>query len=475
MNKQKSFVFDSIIGELESEINSKSYQIKRLPIYKNHIEGHVECYSPSYSIFKDNNHLVDIIDISSCQPEERKQKIIEMHQHARTCGTLFYLFFYDGKTIQGLHLLTEMKNEGLSRKYPFVNPIVDYHDNTIDNLWTTTQENMVKRILNCDVSTIKHTIIVELYNKVLSWFESNEEVSFRNAVLDLVSSWMNDETSDIINCITNSKLSIIPKEEDKLFSAILGTVRSNTLYRYVRRSTLEYLIKEGTHSMSSIACMNDSTECFYADEYIGKRMKGSKESRQIDYEFNYDNFITSFSLCSPEELTMWRLYGDEAKGAVLVFDIQKLGLSDSFLLAPVSYPREEGKHIELDFLKFLMNEIYDHHNLIFCRWPVWKLFFKPFGFKVEAEVRLLLTSNNINNMNICWVFANGIYSPINTFTLNRKKQKEILYPFPLCKIVLGSRFPATDVNEVLIKKRLEDFDLKVEVETSKIDYYRVND
>ena len=169
---------------------------------------------------------------------------------------------------------------------------------------------------------------------------------------------------------------------------------------------------------------------------------------------------------------MWRLYGDESKGVCIEYDISNLNLPPNFHIAPVSYPQDNGQHLELEFIKYLTNEMFDYHKLVLSRWNVWQRFFKPRGFKVEKEIRLLFHPKETIAEKTQWVFANGIYSPIYMFSL---KEKDKDYPLNISKIILGSRFPAQDVNKILIEKRFKEYGLTVYVETSIIDYYRVNE
>lgn len=470
MEEKHSKDWESTLLRIEKGINKEVFSIKKNPIYKGMFGDEKYELSPTCSICRSMHYIADIYDLSDISDKERNSEIKKIcHNMNFEDRKLYYLFFYNKGLWYGRHMYESKNNNPISTSKYYIGPFTDYTVNYIDSLWPTTIEDVLIRINTTDEIVIKDIIITDFKNKVKRWFDENENVSFQKKVLEVIDKW----TYLSVSRITKTKFSIFPEKEDELFLAVLGEIKEKRLYRYISRLSLDYLIGEGTHAMSSITCMNDKTECYYASDYLTEEnIVPSKSNRCLDYLINYDDFITSFSLCNPNELTMWRLYGDETKGVCVEYEFANKKLPKGFYLAPVSYPQEDGNHIELNFIKFILSELFDYHKLISLHWQVWQRFFKPFGFKVEREIRLLFHPQSTTFEKVKWIFANGIYSPIYLFSIKKDNGD---YPLEITRIVLGSKFPAHDVNKELIERRLSEFGLSVKVDTSEIDYYRVNE
>lgn len=470
--------FESVLKKLENEICKGVYSIVRNPIYKVKCGDEEYVLNPTCSIYRGKHNIADIYDISRWTDENKNTEIIKICRYTSCFDrSLYYLFFYDNGVWKGYHLYHSMISDS-NIKFNYYDPFTEYIEKYSESLWTTSLKDILLRIKTSDELDIMNNIINDLKKKIENWMNANNEASFRQQVLDLVNQW---QLHSLLR-VTRTKFSLNPKDEDELFLAVLGKNETSKLYRYVSNSALKHIINDGTHAMSSIVCMNDKTECYYANDYVVEKDESDKNNvlfdtleNGIDYILNYDAFITSFSLCSPDELTMWRLYGDETKGVCIEYEVTNLNLPLGFYLAPVSYPRKDGRHLELDFIRFLSHELYDYHQIVLLRWHVWQRFFKPIGFNVEKEIRLLFCPQDNKKDNIKWVFANGIFSPIYMFSINKGNGNFPIYPLSITQITLGYRFPAKDVNKELIKLRLDEQGLNVNVGVSTIDYYRVNE
>jgi len=80
-----------------------------------------------------------------------------------------------------------------------------------------------------------------------------------------------------------------------------------------------FAMKNGSHVMCSITCMNDKGETSYADKYVGY---GAYANSTTSIKENNDCFI--LSCCNKDmvdNLTMWRLYGNDGKGVCLEYDV----------------------------------------------------------------------------------------------------------------------------------------------------------
>lgn len=227
--------------------------------------------------------------------------------------------------------------------------------------------------------------------------------------------------------------------EDAFFSYLLNGKIPTKLCRFTTRHNLFLLLKDGKQNMCSIVCMNDKSEENYADDKVGyTRMQGSSLPE------NNNCFIVSLM---PEEkaddLTMWRLYGDDAKGVCLNYEIENRQrgrrLKGDFYISSISYGVNEKSHPELDFLRNLLRVNIDHWHFHLNRWMIWKHFFKSFRFKDEKEVRLLYLSKDKSKEDKKWIEneTSGIVSKMLLFQMNPTNA----FPLRLCNVIVGPKAP----------------------------------
>ena len=261
--------------------------------------------------------------------------------------------------------------------------------------------------------------------------------------------------------------------EDAFFTYLLNGKIPSRLCRFTNRHNLFLLLKDGKQNMCSIVCMNHKREENYADTKVG--MKGSYGSALLE---NNNCFIMSLM---PEEksddLTMWRLYGDNAKGVCLnyEFDDKHRGrrLKDDFYVAPISYGIDEKSHPELDFLKYVLGININHWHFHFNHWMIWKHFFKSFRFKDEKEVRLLYLSNAKKTEDKKWIenSESGIVSKMLMFPMIPNNE----FPLRLCNVIVGPKAPEpTKIAEqfAFIVSQEWDTYTPIVIRESKIKEYR---
>lgn len=261
--------------------------------------------------------------------------------------------------------------------------------------------------------------------------------------------------------------------ENKFFQSLLGTIESNvTLYKYASAKFIDY-IKEDNISMMSIVCMNDTTECDYADDYLrGKGLDPIFQKSEV-YTLSSHTFITSFTK-KPDDLTMWRLYGDNCKGVSVGFKTDII--SNGFNLAKVSYAERDKSHKELDFIKELSNIVVNNRTFYLRTFIIWKHFFKPYDYKDEEEYRLLyFPGYHINNRT--WIYTNnGIFTPLASFSSGKLDTVKPQYPLYISEIWLGPKMPQKEVNQYMIELMLNDKNgwtsKDVQVVISNINNYR---
>lgn len=199
------------------------------------------------------------------------------------------------------------------------------------------------------------------------------------------------KVEDIEKGISSSTYSFSTGKEDELFLILLERVTGSKLCRYTSIDSLYELFKNEKQNMCNIVCMNDRGEYSYADNYVFGRYPqiGTNDFNELD-----NCFILSLLDKSQEDnLTMWRLYGDDAKGACITYEANRHimgGIYNQFFLAKVSYGQLNKKHPKLEFIKALIKALsLRGWGFTLKRWNIWKHFFKSHLFAVENEVRLM--------------------------------------------------------------------------------------
>ena len=230
-----------------------------------------------------------------------------------------------------------------------------------------------------------------------------------------------------------------PSAEDAFFSHLLNRRIPTKLCRFTTRHNMFLLFKDGKQNMCSIVCMNDKSEETYADKRIG----WDESWGSIHLENNNCFILSLMPQEKSDDLTMWRLYGDDAKGVCLNYEIQEKQrgrkLKGDFYISSVSYGENEKKHRELDFLRGVMQINLNHWQFQLKRWHIWKHFFKSFRFKDENEVRLLYLSDGKTNEEKQWIenSASGIVSKMLLFPMIPTNT----FPLTLTNVIVGPKAP----------------------------------
>lgn len=273
---------------------------------------------------------------------------------------------------------------------------------------------------------------------------------------------------------------LVDKFENLLFKTLLGKIGINApIFKYTNAGSILYTSKN-EQAMTSVVGMNDATECMYADVYLKEKGLDTFLDNNTYAMFGSKAYITSFST-KEDDLTMWRLYGDDAKGIAYEYKAIDEELPEGFYLAPVSYANDIGVHKELDFVAEMGKMIIDNCLLSFKNLYLWKYFFKPKEYMVENEVRLLFFSSNPQDKSTWIETSTGMIAPMRIFPLVDKSndydcKKVNLYPLQIVRIWLGPRMPDAQANKDNIGLLLnEAFGWTKEshpIESSKIENYR---
>ncbi|MCM1142667.1 MAG: DUF2971 domain-containing protein, partial [Muribaculum sp.] len=198
-----------------------------------------------------------------------------------------------------------------------------------------------------------------------------------------------DDLKDIIAsaCFVsfdNSTFIIDESTERHFFLKLLGDT-ANKVCRYTSVPSIYRTINDKEQSMCSIVCMNDTSELHYAASLIGY------EALEFRREGNSCYILSCADKRKKDDLTMWRLYGDDGRGVNIEYDVDKhfIDSYSSFSMAPVSYADKYGVDRRLDLIKNLLGVTIGGAKLSLSQWGIWQHFFKPYEYHDEAEIRLL--------------------------------------------------------------------------------------
>lgn len=230
--------------------------------------------------------------------------------------------------------------------------------------------------------------------------------------------------------------------------------------KYTTLDTLVAVLQSGKMRMNSIVSMNDKTEIGFLEEYI----RNYKEDFD-KYLFADKEFITSFTT-RIDDLDMWRLYGDNARGVCMVFErINK----DSDELFNISYIAEKSDVLEKiaklqDALKD--NSIRFRMNLL----KKYQHFLKLSDYSSESECRLMVNSEKTDG----WFINrdNGILTPYIEKKLVREVEEDNIYPFRLSGIILGPASRELTANMMQVLYMAAQCQYSLFVKQSKITSYR---
>jgi hypothetical protein len=243
--------------------------------------------------------------------------------------------------------------------------------------------------------------------------------------------------------------------ENQFFNHLLGEFKETKICRYTSLKSFFTSVHNTTFRMNGLVGMNDKTEINYVDDYLNDFPIPFQKLHHNTVSAINKRYISSCSLQSmADNLTMWRLYGDDCKGVCLFYKVNKFNLNNHTLLQKVSYADKSGIHPLLEFLKWIKRDIENILELTFefGKLRYWKHFFKPFDYSVEKEVRLLvIDSNDVPIEKKNWVLTDNhsILNPVIDIRLNHPD-----FPLVLSEIILGPKCPESEINKVQIEELL---------------------
>ena len=118
--------------------------------------------------------------------------------------------------------------------------------------------------------------------------------------------------------------------------------------------------------MNGLPGMNDKNEGLFAWNMIYKLDNTDNEENKKRRRETNNAFIVSYSSSNLiDDLTQWRLYGDDAKGVCCVYKIDKDKLIDRFFLHNVRYIKESDNSDDIsdDLLHLFLEYSKEHSDL----------------------------------------------------------------------------------------------------------------
>lgn len=235
--------------------------------------------------------------------------------------------------------------------------------------------------------------------------------------------------------------------------------------KYTTFDSLIAILESGKIRMNSIVSMNDKTET----DFLGDVIRNYKE----DYEQEYDKylfadkeFITSFT-SRIDDLDMWRLYGDNARGVCMVFERDSKKNDDLYNIRYIDPESEEIEKVEALMEVLKKKGIKFRLNLLQkCRH-----YLKHADYQAEEETRLLIDSEKPDG----WFInrENGILTPYVERPIRKSGDlEEGDYPFRLRRIILGPSIREKHANWMQVFYMAHQYGYYLSVEESRIQSYR---
>lgn len=247
--------------------------------------------------------------------------------------------------------------------------------------------------------------------------------------------------------------------------------------RYMSLESFFKTIDEQKIYFGSIVGMNDKSEVDYYEKNIYANSTFFDNCTKKEIQKINRAFITSYVKENKiDDLTMWRLYGDDGKGICLVFSVNEHYENQEYYLREISYGSDDNSHEEVKFLNQFTNFLSESKqqdvnvsSFIFNQSYIWKYFFKSKHYSVEEEVRLLYYNEN-NVIKPVWRLSNDIIVPSVFINF---KDLSLDFPLLLIGVIIGPKALEGEINKKQIEHFMEEKGYSDRFVTlSQIDNYR---
>ena len=352
---------------------------------------------------------------------------------------------------------------------------------SVEDLLTTINSGFLK-IQNPKIDKIKDAIKKKLYN-------CEEQISsFYPELTDIAEKYISYLKYNINNNtyeLGDNSGKLKDKPENKFFIDLINFRKDipKIFYRYTSLNSIFSSIDKKSFLFNGIMAMNDISEVNYAEKILLGVPELNKDSDlNLVHKIN-QKFI---SCCSEvyDDLTMFRLYGDNGKGVCLTFEFDKHHQSnfENIYVGRVSYAKSENEHAELSAIECFTLGAHELGEVLdLTEFQIWKHFFKPHHFAVEKEIRILFFNDTVEispeikySKEVKWKISD--YGSINPFLNFEWKDDEL--PIKLKEILLGPNVPEKIANHlqlraILRKRHFGDNSMEmVDIKDSSITNYR---
>ncbi|WP_445454295.1 DUF2971 domain-containing protein [Flavobacterium sp. 25HG05S-40] len=353
----------------------------------------------------------------------------------------------------GLHLLAydRQKEYTISKDYNF-ELLLDLFAKKLDSSETDELKSKYAHAL--------FSFLAE-FNPTTSVYKRSVDKSFDFSVETILDNIDFDIDKSVISFKSQNKKA--NQVEAKIFDYLLPDIERNkngkkkSIYRYTTLETLYKIIDNRKYRINGIRGMNDPSDGIFIDKIMTPYSDFEDENTVKDLN---KKFVSSCSLSS-DDLTMWRLYGDNSKGVCIELELTESEIASSFYIKEIIYVHNQYNEV-IQLFKSVFEYFIDKGITFKFKWfDAFKLFFKSDDYKVEKEVRLLFV--NDDNYERKWMIASpfGILNPYVEFDIlvtdeNEQYKPNSNLPFRIKQIILGPNCPFKVKNIGQIKDLLNE-------------------
>jgi hypothetical protein len=457
-DQTESIVFERILSFLQESQLNEIFKLNIQPNFSEYNLSQLIGYRPDLLISK-RNYPFMIVEVKARWQESAlagQEQIAEMY--FEQLGVDYYLL----ATSNQLRLKTFKSNEGFRA--------VSYVD-----LFKLFRLTSLESDRNKDAQLIRETFY-EAFKDAPEFRRDDrpDEMTIEEFVGD-------EEFKNVLQYNENGRFYHFTSEpgtlldiEGQLFLELLEPIKETQVCRYTTLESLFQTLNYKSYRWASIVAMNDRSEIDYAYKQMNVFYKPLSSLSFLEMDELNKSFISSCTnIRKKDDLTMYRLYGDDSRGVCLVFDYDKSKERSNMLLREISYGEAHKRHDKLDRLAAFLHTLNYIHRIRFrfVYLDTWKHFFKSSDYALEEEIRLLyIEKAAFPPDNHGWVKSqpDQIISRYVTFDLDRTD-----FPLRLRTIILGPNCPDVAVNRRQLEVMLRSKGItNVDVEVSSIESYR---
>ncbi len=259
------------------------------------------------------------------------------------------------------------------------------------------------------------------------------------------------------------------KKFERCFAAQLPSFqfKGKLVCRYVPLETAFEILKKQKIRMNGIVGMNDSTESVFFEKIL---YDGILKTTDLQEMANNIYIMSCSSKDCIDKLMQWRLYGDDARGVCLVFEVKNKVSASDFKLGKISYENVDNPSQIISNIKRFIDSVYKETLVpfMFRNFHEWAHFYKPEDYEDEKEVRLLYINKTPQKKN--WFLSKPL-NVVNSYVEIPLAKRG--FPLKLSQIYLGPKCPEREVNQSQFRTMLKEFGRDdVEVLLSDVDCYR---